>query len=438
MSVDETKETVEEPVLDLPSEVLLNDLRKLSHLELRAIQKEIGINTTASLTKAHLVFDIATFYVKNGVTLICEGMLEGANEKFSMMRDPQRSFKTSPDDCYLSSQLVKEFGLKNGQKLKVHLRAPSGRDKFLTVSELLEIEGIPAKDFQAGLDFEYLTSMYPEERLQLEIHDKEHPSPTGRVLDLVAPLGKGQRSLIVAPPRGGKTMVLKNIALAIEKNHPEAELMVLLLDERPEEVTDFEETIDGATVYASTFDEPPKRHAQVADMVLERAKRLVEQKKDVILLLDSLTRLARGFNNSTGGGAIMSGGLKPAALQRARKFFSTARNVEEGGSLTIVATSLVETESRMDDIVFEELKGTGNMEVKLDREFAEMRIFPAVHLFESGTRNDERLYHEEEFQRVIQIRKQLSSVPAGEALEKLLNNIALTASNAEILIRGLK
>ena len=232
-------------------------------------------------------------------------------------------------------------------------------------------------------------------------------------------------------------MVLKNIAQAIEKNHPEAELMVLLLDERPEEVTDFEETTNGAHVYASTFDEPAKRHAQVADMVLERAKRLVEQKKDVVLLLDSLTRLARGFNTAVGGGAIMSGGLKPAALQRARKFFSTARNVEEGGSLTIIATSLVETESRMDDIVFEELKGTGNMEVKLDREFAEMRIFPAIHLFESGTRNDERLYHEEEFTKVIQIRKQLTSVPAGEALEKLIKNIGKTASNAELLIRGL-
>lgn len=438
MSVDEPTEVLEEKQLNLPNEVKVNDLRMLSHLELRAIQKEIGINTSANLTKAHLIFDIAIFYSKNGVKLTCEGMLEGANEKFSMIRDPLRSFKTSPDDCYVAPHFVKEFGLQNGQSLNVVLRAPKGRDKFLTVDEIIDIEGEPAAEFNAGLDFEYLTSMYPEERLQLEVHDKEFPSPTGRVLDLVSPIGKGQRSLIVAPPRGGKTMVLKNIAVAVEKNHPEVELMVLLLDERPEEVTDFEETIEGAHVYASTFDEPPKRHAQVADLVLERAKRLVEQKKDVVLLLDSLTRLARGFNNSGGGGAIMSGGLKPAALQRARKFFSTARNVEEGGSLTIVATSLVETESRMDDIVFEELKGTGNMEVKLDREFAEMRVFPAIHLFESGTRNDERLYHEDEFKRVVQIRKELSAVPAGEALEKLLKNIALTGSNAEILIRGLK
>ncbi len=435
MSVKESTNTLEESNIELPDQIILNELRKLSHLELRKIQKEIGITTSAHLTRAHLVFDIATFYAKNDVALVCEGMLEGASDKFSMLRDPARSFKTSPDDCYLAPQFVREFGLKNGQKIKAVLRAPKGRDKFLTVSEIVEIEDQPAGEFKDGLDFEYLTSMYPEDRLQLEIHNR--PSNTGRILDLVAPIGKGQRALVVAPPRGGKTMVLKSIAAAIEQNHPEAELMVLLLDERPEEVTDFEETITGASVYASTFDEPAKRHAQVADIVLERAKRLVEQKKDVVLLLDSLTRLARGFNNAGGGGAIMSGGLKPAALQRARKFFSTARNVEEGGSLTIVATSLVETESRMDDIVFEELKGTGNMEVKLDQEFAEMRIFPAIHLFESGTRNDERLYHDDEFKRIVQIRKELSSVPAGEALEKLLKNIALTSSNAELLIRGL-
>lgn len=435
MSVEETKEIVGEEKLDLPEFIMINDLRLLSHLELRAIQKEIGINSSANVTKAHLVFDVASFYAHNGVRIECLGMLEGANEKFSMLRDPSRSFKTSPDDCYVAPQLVREHGLNNGNLLKVVLRPPKGRDKFLTVAEVLEVEGKPVEDYSVERDFEYLTSMYPEERLQLEIHGE--PSLTGRIIDLMAPIGKGQRGLVVAPPRGGKTMILKNLAAAIEKNHPDAELMVLLLDERPEEVTDFEENTSGASVYASTFDEPARRHAQVADIVLERAKRLVEQKKDVVLLLDSLTRLARGFNNAGGGGAIMSGGLKPAALQRARKFFSTARNVEEGGSLTIIATSLVETESRLDDIVFEELKGTGNMEVKLDKEFAEMRIFPAIHLFESGTRNDERLYHEDEFRKVVQLRKELTSIPAGEALEKIIKNISLTSSNTELLIRGL-
>ncbi len=434
-TVEQTDDLPQEETLALPELLVMNELRQKTHLELRALQKEIGISSSANVTKAHLVFDIASFYARKGVKIECTGMLEGAGDKFSMLRDPARSFRTSPDDCYLAPQLVRQFALRNGQMLKVVLRSPKGRDKYLTVDEILEIDSTPVAEYKPNLDFEYLTSMYPEERLQLEVHDE--PSTTGRIMDLVAPIGKGQRGLIVAPPRGGKTMVLKNIARSIEKNHPDAELMILLLDERPEEVTDFEENTSGAAVYASTFDEPPKRHAQVAEMVLERAKRLVEQKKDVILLLDSLTRLARGFNNSGGGGAILSGGLKPAALQQARKFFSTARNVEEGGSLTIVATSLVETESRMDDIVFEELKGTGNMELKLDREFAEMRIFPAIHLFESGTRNDERLYHEQEFTKVIQLRKQLTSIPAGEALEKLIKNIDKTASNAELLIRGL-
>ena len=435
MSADESTDALEAPALELPKEIMINDLRRLSHAELRSLQRSLGINTQPNVSKAHLVFEIASFYAKNEVVVGCVGMIEGAFEKFSMLRDPERSFKTSPDDCYLAPQFVRTHKLKNGQRLKVNLRSPKGRDKFLTVFEILEIEGGSVEDFKVEKDFEHLTSMYPEERLQLEIHDK--PSRTGRIIDLLCPIGKGQRGLVVAPPRGGKTKVLKNIALAVEQNHPDAELVVLLLDERPEEVTDFQETVTGAHVYASTFDEPAKRHGQVADLALESAKRLVEQKKDVVILLDSLTRLARGFNNATGGGAIMSGGLKPAALEKARKFFSTARNVEEGGSLTIVATALVETESRMDDIVFEELKGTGNMEVKLDREFAEMRIFPAVHLFESGTRNDERLYHEDEFRRVLQIRKELSCLPAGEALEKLLKYIDLNSSNAELLIRGL-
>ncbi len=435
MSDQETIEVSNEENISLPDYILVNDLRKYTHVELRSLQKELGISSSANVTKAHLVFDITSFYAKNGVKVECLGVLEGANEKFSMLRDPKRSFKTSPDDCYVASQHVRKLGLNNGQLLKVALRPPKGKDKYLTVSEILEIDGQSVEEFKVDKDFEYLTSMYPEERLNLEVLGK--PSTTGRIIDLVSPIGKGQRGLIVAPPKGGKTMVLKNLAVAIEANHPEVELMVLLLDERPEEVTDFEDTVTSASVYASTFDEPAKRHAQVADLVLERAKRLVEQKKDVVILLDSLTRLARGFNNSGGGGAIMSGGLKPAALQRARKFFSTARNVEEGGSLTIVATALVDTESRMDDIVFEELKGTGNMEVKLDREFAEMRIFPAIHLFESGTRNDEKLYHQDEFKKVIQVRRQLSSVPAGEALEKLIKNVALTGSNPELIIRGL-
>ena len=258
-----------------------------------------------------------------------------------------------------------------------------------------------------------------------------------RLIDIVAPLGKGQRGLIVAPPRGGKTILLKEIAKSISINHPETKLIVLLLDERPEEVTDFEETVD-AEVFSSTFDEPSKRHAQVSDLVLERARRLVELGQDVVILLDSLTRLARGYNNSQrGGGPVGSGGLSPQALQKSRKFFGAARNVEEGGSLTIVATCLIETESRMDDIIFEELKGTGNMEIRLDRELAESRIYPAIHIPQSGTRNDDRLYHPEEMNRVIEIRRALTTLPIGEALETLLRQLAKNSTNAELLMRGM-
>jgi transcription termination factor Rho len=327
---------------------------------------------------------------------------------------------------------VRECGLRSGQRLRVRVRAPRGRDKYLSVIEVIAVEGIPLAEYHLPKDFEKLTPLFPDRRIILEGEGPDFLSC--RVLDLVAPLGKGQRGLIVAPPRGGKTILLKQIAKAIRRNHPEAELVILLLDERPEEVTDFEETV-GAEVFASTFDEAPKRHAQVADLVLERAKRLVELGKDVILLLDSLTRLARGHNASMQGGPIGSGGISPVALQKSRKFFGTARNVEEGGSLTILATALVETESRMDDVIFEEFKGTGNMEVKLDRELAERRVFPAIHIPQSGTRNDDRLYHPDEFVRVLEIRRQLAQMPVGDAIETLMANLKSTKSNAELLLR---
>jgi transcription termination factor Rho len=319
--------------------------------------------------------------------------------------------------------------------VKVRVKVPRERDKFLTSSEILEIEGVPAAEFQQPTEFDKLTPLFPDQRIHLE---GEGPDFLGvRVIDIIAPLGKGQRGLIVAPPRGGKTILLKQIARSIRLNHPEAELVILLLDERPEEVTDFEETV-GAEVFASTFDEAPKRHAQVADMVIERAKRLVEMGKDVILLLDSLTRLARGHNSAMQGGPIGSGGVSPVALQKSRKFFGTARNIEGGGSLTILATALVETESRLDDVVFEEFKGTGNMEVRLDRELAERRVYPAIHIPQSGTRNDDRLYHPDEFLKVVDIRKQLAQQPIGDALETLLKNLKATKTNAELLLRGLR
>lgn len=423
-------------VVALPAAVIdINEFRAKPLAELQSMAEVLPPRLAAAQTKVQLTFELLNFYAREGAELIGEGIVEQAKENYAMLRDPLRSFRTSPDDLHLSGHLMREFGIRPGHRVKVKVRNPRERDKFLSAVEVLEIEGVPADEFDAGPDFDKLTACFPDERLILEGEGPDSLSP--RAIDLIAPLGKGQRGLIVAPPRGGKTILLKQIARAICHNQPDVELIVVLLDERPEEVTDFEETV-GATVFASTFDEPAKRHAQVADLVIERAKRLVEQKRDVVLLLDSLTRLARGHNSANQGGPIGSGGISPNALQKSRKFFGNARNVDEGGSLTILATALIETESRMDDVIFEEFKGTGNMEVRLDRELAERRIFPAIHIPQSGTRNDDRLYHAEEFPRVLDLRRQLAGLPVGEAIEALMKNVGTTQSNTELLLRGLR
>ncbi|MGE9269851.1 MAG: transcription termination factor Rho, partial [Verrucomicrobiales bacterium] len=362
----EVTEESAEP-LDLPKSVDINAFREKPLSEIYSMLEALPVMIPAKASKSQLVFELVAFYGREGVELEGEGILEQAKDNYAMLRDPVKSFKTSPDDLYISGNLIKEHGLMVGQKVRVRLRGPKGRDKYISACEVLEVEGMPVSEYAKPKSFDHLTAMFPDHRIILE---NAETGMTPRVLDLVAPLGKGQRGLIVAPPRGGKTIVLKQIAKSIQLNHPEVELIILLLDERPEEVTDFEETVD-AEVFSSTFDEPSKRHAQVSDLVMERAKRLVELGKDVVLLLDSLTRLARGHNNTQRNGPIGSGGLSPAALQQSRKFFGAARNCEEGGSLTILATALIETESKMDEVIFEEFKGTGNMEVRLDRELAE-------------------------------------------------------------------
>ncbi|WP_234045225.1 transcription termination factor Rho [Haloferula rosea] len=437
---EETPESAAAPAAEssvaLPAAVIdINEFRAKPLSELQAMAEVLPPRLAASPTKAQLTFELLNFYAREGAELIGEGIVEQAKENYAMLRDPLRSFRTSPDDLHLGGQLLRDLGIRPGHRIKVKVRSPRERDKFLSAVEVLEIEGQPADEFEPGTDFDKLTACFPDERLILEGTGPDSLSP--RAIDLIAPLGKGQRGLIVAPPRGGKTILLKQIAKAIRRNQPDIELIVVLLDERPEEVTDFEETV-GATVFASTFDEPAKRHAQVADLVIERAKRVVEQKRDVVLLLDSLTRLARGHNSASQGGPIGSGGVSPKALQKSRKFFGNARNVDEGGSLTILATALIETESRMDDVIFEEFKGTGNMEVRLDRELAERRIFPAIHIPQSGTRNDDRLYHAEEFPRVLDLRRQLAGLPVGEAIEALMKNVGATQSNTELLLRGLR
>jgi len=419
----------------VPQTIDINAFRHKSLAELLAMAEAVPARITAGAPKTQLIFELLSFFANEGAVLVGEGIVEQAKENYAMLRDPARSFRTSPDDLHVNGHLLRDHGLRAGNRVKVRIRAPRDRDKFLSATEILEIEGVPATDYAPPKDFDKLTPLFPDRRIVME---GEGPDAVGvRVLDLIAPLGKGQRGLIVAPPRGGKTILLKQIAKAIRRNHPEIELVVVLLDERPEEVTDFEETV-GTTVYASTFDESPRRHAQVADLVIERARRLVEQGKDVVLLLDSLTRLARGHNAASQGGPIGSGGVSPVALQKSRKFFGNARNVEEGGSLTILATALIETESRMDDVIFEEFKGTGNMEVRLDRELAERRVFPAIHIPQSGTRNDDRLYHPDEFVKVLDLRRQLAQLPIGDAIETLLKNIRATKTNAELLLRGLR
>ncbi len=434
-AVDEAPKKEEPAPFPVPESIDLNAFRLKPLSELQDIAAELPAKIQGGITKAQLVYEIICFYTANGTNVTCEGVVEFGKEHFAMIRDPQRSFRQSQDDIHIGGPVLNDAKLRNGQLLKVKVKTPVQRDKYLTTEAILEIEGKPATEWEEPKDFDKLTPMFPDARIHLEGEGTEYLGV--RVIDLIAPLGKGQRGLIVAPPRGGKTILLKQIAKSIKANNPNVELVILLLDERPEEVTDFEETVN-VPVFASTFDETPKRHAQVADLVIARAQRMVELGKHVVLLLDSLTRLARGHNSAMQGGPIGSGGVSPAALAKSRKFFGTARNIEDGGSLTILATALVETESRLDDVVFEEFKGTGNMEVRLDRELAERRVYPAIHIPQSGTRNDDRLYHPDEFKKVIDVRKQLAGLPIGDALVTLLNNLKPTKTNAEFLLRGLR
>lgn len=406
----------------------LNDLRKLAELNIK--------KGATGKTRPELVMELCRIYAKVGNRILVTGVLDITKDGTVLLRDEQRSYRHEIDDVVLPTELVKRYNLRHGNKVTVKLSQEQSNkpNRPLRAGEVMEIEGTPAQEYNQPKDFDTLTPLFPRERIILENSDLKIPSM--RVLDLITPVGMGQRALVVAPPRGGKTVLLKSMAKSIRANYPDAELLILLLDERPEEVTDFEETVD-APIFASTFDEPSRRHAQLSDMVLARARRLVEQGKNVVIMLDSLTRLARGYNANQIGGRIMSGGLGSNALEKPRKFFGAARNVEEGGSLTIIATCLVDTESRMDEIIFEEFKGTGNMEIRLDRELAERRMYPAISIPQSGTRNDDRLYHPDEFTRILQVRRQLSTLPGWEALELLLRNIRRTQNNAELLIGGL-
>lgn len=417
--------------------VNVNELREKPFHELQKMATSLSAKGLSSnMTRRQIVAGLARVYLAEGNRVYATGVIDvNRTPKQYVLRYAANSFRPGEDDVLMPQDLMERLQLRPGNQVKVQLRVGSKREhNMLVAGEVVEVEGTPVADYVQKPDFDRLTALIPRQRLILENVDQKNASM--RLLDLVAPLGMGQRALVVAPPRGGKTVLLKSIAKALRANYPEAQLLVLLLDERPEEVTDFEESVD-APIFASTFDENSRRHEQLSDIVLERARRLVEQGKDVIVLLDSLTRLARGYNAHASGGRTMSGGLDSQAMEKPRKFFGAARNVEEGGSLTIIATCLVDTESRMDEIIFEEFKGTGNMEIRLDRELAERRIYPAISLQQSGTRNDDRLYHPDELARVLQLRRQLATHPGWEALELLLRNIQKTQNNAELLLRGL-
>jgi transcription termination factor Rho len=420
-----------------PQAITMEELHASSLAGLHELAGKVGWRVNASKSKHQLIYDLAGWLTQHGTQLEVEGILEVGADNFGLIRYPRFSASPLPEDVFVPLFLVRKFQLRSGQRVSGYAKQPRERDKYLAIDRILQVEGVPIDQWEAPEHFDKLTAMFPDQRLILE--SPKNPSVGSRVVDLVAPLGKGQRGLICASPRSGKTMLLKEIAKSITANHKDIELIILLLDERPEEVTDFEETVSGGQIYASTFDESPKRHTQLAELVIERAKRLVELGKDVVILLDSLTRLARGYNAMTGGkGRTMSGGMDSKAMAKPKKFFGAARNVEEGGSLTIMATALIETESRMDELIFEEFKGTGNLEITLDREISERRIYPAIHVLKSGTRRDDLLYHPDEFRRVTQVRKQLAAVPAVEAIELLIKNINRTGNNAEVLLLGLK
>lgn len=413
----------------------IRDLQSLNHADLSGLLQRYQLRLRPEGTKRHLVFDLCRFFLLSGAEVTAEGMIEDTGDH-ALVRWPCYNFAAGPDDLFVSISLVREYRLQTGLSVKGTLRAPGERDRYCGLASITSIEGIPVAEWKEVTPFDKLTPLFPQERIILET--AKNPNLSARAVDLVAPLGKGQRALIVAPPRTGKTILMRDVAQAILGTSPDVKLILLLVDERPEEVTDLKRTVK-ADIYSSTFDESPLRHTQLAEFVIERAKRLVELGRDVVILLDSITRLARGYNNmQPGKGRIMSGGVDSKALMKPKRFFGAARNTEEGGSLTIVATALVETQSRMDDLIFEEFKGTGNMEIHLDRTIADTRIFPAIHIVKSATRREEALYHPDELSRVIVLRKQLTELPAVEAIETLVRNLQRTKSNAELLLGGVR
>ncbi|MDE0146304.1 MAG: transcription termination factor Rho [Nitrospira sp.] len=409
----------------------LAELKQKSIGDLADLARSLKIEGCANLRKQELIFAILQGQAEKNGVIFGEGVLETLSDGFGFLRAPDSNYFPGPDDIYISPSQIRRFGLRTGDIISGQVRPPKGGERYFA---LLKVEKINYDEPEVQRDkilFDNLTPLYPEERISLEFDQEEYCT---RVMELTTPIGKGQRGLIVAAPRTGKTMLLQAIARAILHNHPETLLIVLLIDERPEEVTDWQRQVKSAEVISSTFDEPAQRHAQVAEIVMEKAKRLVEHKRDVVILLDSITRLARAYNTiAPPSGKVLSGGLDSNALQRPKRFFGSARNIEDGGSLTILATALVDTGSRMDDVIFEEFKGTGNMEVHLDRRLADKRIFPAIDISQSGTRKEELLVDRDRLNKMWVLRKVLSPLGTMEAMEFLMDKIAGTKDNQDFL-----
>ena len=407
----------------------ITDLKDLSIQKLTQIAKDLAVGGATGMRKQDLIFQILKAQTEQSGFLFSEGVLEVLPDGFGFLRAPDYNYLPGPDDIYVSPSQIRKFDLQTGDTVSGQIRPPKEGERYFALIKVEAVNFEAPEQARDKLFFENLTPLYPQERITLETPD----SISSRIMDLWTPIGKGQRGLIVAPPRTGKTMLLQSIAQSVARNHPEIYLMVLLIDERPEEVTDMQRSVEGEVI-SSTFDEPAQRHVQVAEMVIEKAKRLVEHKKDVLILLDSITRLARAYNTVIPpSGKVLSGGLDSNALQKPKRFFGAARNIEEGGSLTIMATALVDTGSRMDDIIFEEFKGTGNMEIHLDRKLTDKRVFPSIDVQKSGTRKEELLIPKDDLNRIWVLRKVLAPLSPVEAMELLIDKMSKTKTNADFL-----
>lgn len=409
----------------------LKTLKTKSPAELLALSEELNIEGASTLRKQDMMFAILKRMAEKGETIFGGGVVEILQDGFAFLRSPEANYLPGPDDIYISPSQVRKFTLKTGDTVEGEIRAPKDGERYFALLKVNTIDAQPPEVIKHRLNFDNLTPLYPEEKLNLELNDPTYKDLTQRVIELVAPIGKGQRALIVAPPRSGKTVMMQNIAHSIAMNHPEVTLMVLLIDERPEEVTDMARSVKGEVI-SSTFDEPASRHVQVAEMVIEKAKRLVELKQDVVILLDNITRLARAYNTVIpSSGKVLTGGVDANALQRPKRFFGAARNIEEGGSLTIISTALVDTGSRMDEVIFEEFKGTGNSEIILERKLSDKRTFPAIDITKSGTRKEELLVGKDLLAKMWVLRRVLHPMGSIDGMEFLLEKLRNTKNNAE-------